>query len=161
MLIIWTYRDYGDNKLYNPQFALDKQGWDFSSGSYIEERDGNKIAVIPPFGKISQNIKKRSAGGNGKKAHVRFWLEGDGNCRVTVQGGEKSQTVPAGAPQIIELTFPGISISEVSFTVQGTGKVYIDDVKVYTWITEGDMYHMDGTESTCTKDLRAMNRKVQ
>ena len=158
---IWTYRDYGDNKLYNPQFALDKQGWDFSSGSYIEERDGNKIAVIPPFGKISQNIKKRSAGGNGKKAHVRFWLEGDGNCRVTVQGGEKSQTVPAGAPQIIELTFPGISISEVSFTVQGTGKVYIDDVKVYTWITEGDMYHMDGTESTCTKDLRAMNRKVQ
>ena len=158
---IWTYRDYGDNKLYNPQFALDKQGWDFSSGSYIEERDGNKMAVIPPFGKISQNIKKRSAGGNGKKAHVRFWLEGDGNCRVTVRGGEKSQTVPAGAPQIIELTFPGISISEVSFTVQGTGKVYIDDVKVYTWITEGDMYHMDGTESTCTKDLRAMNRKVQ
>ena len=158
---IWTYRDYGDNKLYNPQFALDKQGWDFSSGSYIEERDGNKMAVIPSFGKISQNIKKRSAGGNGKKAHVRFWLEGDGNCRVTVQGGGKSRTVPAGAPQIIELTFPGISISEVSFTVQGTGKAYIDDVKVYTWITEGDMYHMDGTESTCTKDLRAMNRKVQ
>ena len=49
---IWTYRDYGDNKLYNPQFALDKQGWDFSSGSYIEERDGNKMAVIPPFGEI-------------------------------------------------------------------------------------------------------------
>ena len=119
------------------------------------------MAVIPSFGKISQNIKKRSAGGNGKKAHVRFWLEGDGNCRVTVQGGGKSRTVPAGAPQIIELTFPGISISEVSFTVQGTGKAYIDDVKVYTWITEGDMYHMDGTESTCTKDLRAMNRKVQ
>ena len=84
-----------------------------------------------------------------------------GICIGRLLKNRKSRTVPAGAPQIIELTFPGISISEVSFTVQGTGKAYIDDVKVYTWITEGDMYHMDGTESTCTKDLRAMNRKVQ
>ena len=59
------------------------------------------------------------------------------------------------------LNFGTASAGELVISAQGTGTVYIDDVKVYTWITEGDMYHMDGTESTCTKDLRAMNRKVQ
>ena len=49
------------------------------------------MAVIPSFGKISQNIKNGLQGGNGKKAHVRFWLEGDGNCRVTVQGGKRAK----------------------------------------------------------------------
>ncbi len=158
---IWTYRDYGDNKLYNPQFALDKQGWTFSGGSYIENRNGNKMAAVPSSGKISQSISKRSAGGKGKKAYVRFFLEGDGNCRVTVQGGGKSQTVSAGSPRTVELTFADAAISELSFTVQGTGKAYIDDVKVYTWITEGNMYHMDGSESSCAQALRAMNQKVQ
>ncbi len=61
----------------------------------------------------------------------------------------------------MELTFSDTSFSEVSFTVQGTGKAYIDDVKVYTWITEGDMYHIDGTEGSCAQALRAMNQKVQ
>ncbi|MFR3754727.1 MAG: hypothetical protein ACLTW9_25130 [Enterocloster sp.] len=27
---IWTYRDYGDNKLYNAQFGLGQEGWRFS-----------------------------------------------------------------------------------------------------------------------------------
>lgn len=158
---IWTYRDYGDNKLYNPQFALDKQGWTFSGGSYIENRDGNKMAAIPVSGKISQNIQKRSVGGNKKKAYVRFFLEGDGNCRVMVQAGGKSQTVSAGSPQIVELTFSDTTVSELSFIVQGSGKAYIDDVKVYSWITEGDIYHMDGTESSCLQAVRTMNGKVQ
>ena len=34
---IWTYRDYGDNKLFNAQFALGMDGWRFSGGSYIAE----------------------------------------------------------------------------------------------------------------------------
>lgn len=158
---IWSYRDYGDNKLYNAQFALDKQGWTFSGGSYIENRNGNKMAAVPVSGKISQSIQKRTAGGKGKNAYVRFFLEGDGNCRVTVRGGEKSQTVSAGDPQTVKLTFSDTAISELSFTVQGTGKAYIDDVKVYTWITEGNMYHMDGRESSCAQAIRDMNHKIQ
>ena len=119
------------------------------------------MAAVPSSGKISQSISKRSAGGKGKQAYVRFFLEGDGNCRVTVQGGGKSQTVSAGSPRTVELTFADAAISDLSFTVQGTGKAYIDDVKVYTWITEGNMYHMDGSESSCAQALRAMNQKVQ
>ena len=76
-------------------------------------------------------------------------------------GGEKSQTVSAGDPQTVKLTFSDTAIRELSFTVQGTGKAYIDDVKVYTGITQGDMYHMDGTESSCIQAVRAMNAKVR
>ena len=34
---VWTYRDYGDNKLYNPQFALGLRGWKVT-GEAISKR---------------------------------------------------------------------------------------------------------------------------
>ena len=40
---IWTYRDYGDNKVYNSQFALAQQGWKFSGGSKVEEHNGSRM----------------------------------------------------------------------------------------------------------------------
>ena len=49
---IWTYRDYGDNKLFNAQFALGADGWRFSGGSYIMEDENGKSAMIPSGGNI-------------------------------------------------------------------------------------------------------------
>ena len=76
------------------------------------------------------------------------------------QDGQK-QTVSAGSPQTVTLNFGTASAGELVISAQGTGTVYIDDVKVYTGITQGDMYHMDGTESSCIQAVRAMNAKVR
>ena len=118
------------------------------------------MAVLPVSGWISQNKKNRSAGMEENNLYVSFLLEGEGNCRVMVQAGGQKQTVSAGSPQTVTLNF-GTASASVVISVQGTGTVYIDDVKVYTGITQGDMYHMDGTESTCIQAVRAMNAKVR
>ena len=96
-----------------------------------------------------QDIHNRSAGMEGNNLYVSFLLEGEGNCRVMVQAGGQKQTVSAGSPQTVTLNFGTASAGELVISAQGTGTVYIDDVKVYTGITQGDMYHMDGTESSC------------
>ena len=158
---IWTYRDYGDNKVYNSQFALAQQGWKFSGGSKVEEHNGSRMAVLPVSGWISQDIHNRSAGMEGNNLYVSFLLEGEGNCRVMVQAGGQKQTVSAGSPQTVTLNFGTASAGELVISAQGTGTVYIDDVKVYTGITQGDMYHMDGTESSCIQAVRAMNAKAR
>lgn len=44
---IWTYRDYGDNKLYNAQFALGDKGWTLTGSGRVEERGGSMAAVLP------------------------------------------------------------------------------------------------------------------
>ena len=44
---IWTYRDYGDNKLYNAQFGLGQEGWRFSGGSSVVRRGKTRQAKIP------------------------------------------------------------------------------------------------------------------
>lgn len=158
---IWTYRDYGDNKVYNSQFALAQQGWKFSGRSKVEEHNGSRMAVLPVSGWISQDIHNRSAGMEENNLYVSFLLEGEGNCRVMVQAGGQKQTVSAGSPQTVTLNFGTASAGELVISAQGTGTVYIDDVKVYTGITQGDMYHMDGTESSCIQAVRAMNAKVR
>ena len=78
-----------------------------------------------------------------------------------VQAGGQKQTVSAGSPQTVTLNFGTASAGELVISAQGPGPVYIDDVKVYTGITQGDMYHMDGTESSCIQAVRAMNAKVR
>ena len=119
------------------------------------------MAVLPVSGWISQDIHNRSAGMEGNNLYVSFLLEGEGNCRVMVQAGGQKQTVSAGSPQTVTLNFGTASAGELVISAQGTGTVYIDDVKVYTGITQGDMYHMDGTESSCIQAVRAMNAKVR
>ena len=41
------------------------------------------------------------------------------------------------------------------------GSVRIDDVKVYSFVTEGGIYHMDGTPGPCLEAVRTLNRLLE
>jgi len=56
---LWVYRNYVNNCVYNSQFGLGKEGWNFSGSSTVEERKGTKMAVVGSNGGISQNITGR------------------------------------------------------------------------------------------------------
>ena len=36
----------------------------------------------------------------------------------------------------------------------------VDNVKVYTYITEGDLYRMDGSQDHCMEAVRQLNRTL-
>lgn len=154
---IWTYRDYGDNKVFNSQFALGKEGWEFSGDCRVTEINGNKTACLSSGSRIRQDTGSRMTGTAGQDTNVRFRLRGEGSCTVTVQVGSQTKTVAAGKQSVQEVVFKNCAPVDISFSYRGKGAAYVDDVNVYTCISEGELYHMDGSEGSCIDALRRMN----
>lgn len=157
---IWTYRDYGDNKLYNAQFALGEEGWSCTGASRIEEKEGSSMAVLSSGGSISQNVETRITGTMGEDTHVSFRLLYEGNPSITVQAGGQSRVLKAEGKDQVELTFQDCEPGQLMIRCQGSGTVWIDDVKLYTYVTEGELYEQDGTPGSCIEALRRMNQKL-
>ena len=157
---VWTYRDYGDNKLYNPQFALGLRGWKVTGESYIEEGKNGKEAVLPSGSSISQEMRGRVTGRTGPDVHVRFSLEGTAGSTVSVRVGKRTKTFQAGERTDAELVFENALAEELTISCTGGGSVRIDDLNLYTFVTEGDIYRMDGSEGECTDGIRQLNQAL-
>lgn len=155
---VWTYRDYGDNKLYNPQFALGLRGWNVTGESYTEKGTDGMEAVLPSGSSISQGMRGRVTGRTGPNVHVRLSLEGTDGSAVSVRVGNRTQTIQAGERKNAELVFEDTAAEKLTVSCSGGGSVRIDNLNLYTFVTEGDIYHMDGSEAECTNGIRQMNR---
>lgn len=156
---IWTYRDYGDNKLYNAQFGLGQEGWSFMGGSEVNLREGNHEARIPDGGGISQKIGNRMTGTTGNDTHVRFQADCDGKSRLTVKAGSRSKTVEISGQRTVHLMFENCHAQEFSISAE-KGTAYVDDIQVYTFVTQGELYGLDGREGSCIEAIRRMNQKL-
>lgn len=157
---IWTYRDYGDNKLFNAQFALGMDGWRFSGGSCIVEDENGKSAMIPSGGNIYQNLGGRMTGNTGKDTYVKLRTGAVEKCRLTIRMGSQSRTVDVKEERKVELKFSNCRPSDFTISVSGGKGAYVDDVQVYTFVTQGELYNMDGSEGKCIEALRLMNQKL-
>ena len=157
---IWTYRDYGDNKLFNAQFALGMEGWRFSGGSYIAEDETGKSAMIPSGGNIYQNLRGRMTGNTGKDTYVKLRTGAEEKCRLTIRMGSQTRTVDVKEERKVELKFSNCQPSDVTISVSGGKGAYVDDIQVYTFVTRGELYNMDGSEGKCIEALRLMNQKL-
>lgn len=157
---VWTYRDYGDNKLYNSQFALGLRGWSFTGGAYAEEGTDGKEAVLTSGSSISQRVRGRITGRTGTDIRVRFSLEGDDGSTVSVRAGDRIQTIRAGERRTEELVFEDETAEQLTIFCNGGGSVRVDNLSLYTFVTEGDIYHMDGSEGGCAEGIRQLNRRL-
>lgn len=157
---IWTYRDYGDNKLFNAQFALGTDGWRFSGGSYIVEDESGKSAMIPSGGNIYQNLGGRMTGNTGKDTYVKFRAGAEETCRLTIRMGSQTRTVDVKEERRVELKFSNCQPSDFTISVSGGKGACVDDIQVYTFVTQGELYNMDGSEGKCIEALRLMNQKL-
>lgn len=156
---IWTYRDYGDNKLYNAQFGLGAAEWTFTGGGKVEERGGSMAAVLPSGASVSQNIGNRSTGNAGSKAHVRFFVSSEGNSDLTVRLGSMSKSVNVNGQRTVDLEFGPLSAA--SLTIENRGaEVWVDDVSVYTFVTHGELYGIDGEPESSLESIRRMNQAL-
>ena len=69
---VWTYRDYGNNLLYNPQFALGEAGWQLEGGAQVVSYNGSPQAELPPGGRIANAVANE-----GGATYVSFTVDGD------------------------------------------------------------------------------------
>lgn len=150
---VWTYKNYGNNLLYNPQFALGDIGWQLEGGAAVTEYNGSAQAELPAGGAVRNDVANE-----GSETYVRFTVDGEETVQVTVTLGSETQTVTAGGGETQELIFANGGTG-LSFTADSL--CYIDNVKVYTRIQEGQLYDIDGNEGTCTEAIRTLNRKLR
>lgn len=157
---IWTYRDYGDNKLYNAQFGLDLDGWEAYGTDCVEEENGNHMARIAPGGRLAQNMSQRVTGQGGKDTYLRLRISGEGKSRITVRIGGQTKTLETEGDQVEELRFSSCSPSDITISCVGKKAVCVDDIQVYTHISRGELYEMDGSEGPCLEALRRLNQNL-
>lgn len=155
---IWVYRDYGNNKLFNPQFGLRERGWKLENNARVEQRAGSNAARLAKGGKLSQQLEASAGTQNGRDTTVRFRLSGDG--KVTVRFGSAAYSFPAKSREweTVQHLFSGNS-GVLSFECTD-GYVYIDNVNAYNLVTEGHLYHLDGSEDYCIPAIRTLNSQL-
>ncbi len=152
---IWSYRNYANNPLYNSQFALNTRGWD-TSRARVVERDGSRQVRLENSGRISQNFGDRMTGTASHDNHVRFTADSDQDTVVTVTLGQIVRKVEVHGKQEVDLNFGKISgYNSVSFT--SSGVVYLDNIQVYNFVQDGQLYGLDGEELGCLEAMRVLN----
>ncbi len=155
---VWTYRDYGNNMIYNCQFALGDAGWNTSGQTRVEERDGSRQMKLENYGRISQKVSTAGSAVKGNKVTVCFQADSPSGSNLTISLGKASRTVKVEGKQQLNLELSGAGLSEFSISADRT--VYIDNIKVYTQVTEGKLYDINGNPDSCLEAVRVLNASL-
>ncbi len=154
---VWAYKNYADNLIYNPQFALGEDGWIFENGVEAVEYNGSMQAKLPEGGLLCNPISR------GSLTYVSFTVDGEEPVTLQVSMGGNTTEVHVGADALghgdaIQLVFDkgGDGLTFAADTL-----CYIDNVKIYNRIHEGQLYDIDDQELSCVEAIRKLNRKLK
>ena len=91
----------------------------------------------------------------GELVKVRFLAESPPGAAVTVKMGARTKTIRVQGKQQVYLEFPKGSLGE--FSISSDSALYVDNIQVYTHVTEGKLYDMDGNPEICLEAIRILN----
>ncbi len=155
---IWTYRNYTNNPLYNCQFALGSRCWE-TSRAKVEERSGSRKMKVEADGWASQQFGGRLQDKENHENRVRFTAESDGPVTLVVSIGREQKTVEVNGQGRFELNFGKLRSSTLTFAAKG-GTAYLDNVELYNFVQDGQLYDLDGRELSCIGAIRALNAQM-
>lgn len=154
---IWTYRDYADNVIYNPEFGLSLKGWKASGQVSAEQYGGSTMAKLAKGAMLSQELQYRNyLSDQGVKLQLRAVAKEP--VTLTVRVGGVQRTADVNGDETVTLTFPAKTAGSISF--YASGELLLDDVKLYSHITEGGIYEMDGTAGPYLSGIRSCNQRL-
>ena len=152
---VWTYKDYCDNIIYNGQFGDGKKNWVLAGGAGVRGDGGNGRLFLPAGAYARQDLVSRNVTTrNG--CRIRFSYRCGAPSRVYVQGGGFSEQVRLDGEGVYtaETGLSGIDSLQISCL---DGAIEVDDVKVYSFVTEGGIYGLDGSEGPYLDAVRTLN----
>ena len=155
---VWTYRNYANNGVFNSQFALESQGWDSSRVKFVE-RGGSRQALIQNNGTLSQDVGGRISSKHLFENHVRFTADSDRPVKVSVTLGTKTKEVVVDGEGQYDLNFGRLEYDKVRF--RAGGDVYVDNISVYNFVQDGQIYDLDGRELPCAEGIRKLNQMLK
>ncbi len=151
---VWSYRNYTNNPVYNCQFALGEYGWDTSRAS-VRIYNGSSQMFLQSGGKITQQIGSRISGKRTHDNMVRFTAESTQPVTVSVTLGQQTKEVQVMGAGTFELDFGRHEYDLITFRTNGD--VYLDNIDVYNFIQDGQLYDIYGNELSCLDAMRRLN----
>lgn len=155
---VWTYRNYANNGVFNSQFALESQGWE-SSRVKFAEHDGSNQALIQNNGRLSQDVGSRISSKQQFENHVRFTADSERPVKMSVTLGTKTKEVIVDGKKQYDLNFGRLEYDKVQF--RAGGDVYVDNISVYNFVQDGQLYDLDGQELPCLEGIRSLNQMLK
>lgn len=155
---VWTYRNYVNNLLYNSQFALGERGWNVVRGETVE-RNGSHQLKLQGGGRAEQSFSQGTMGRIGDESYVRFTADSDRPVNLSVTLGSVTKTVRVQGRKQYELEFGQTAYSQLAF--RADGEVYLDNVYLYDFIQDGQLYDLDGGELGCLEGIRKLNQNYE
>lgn len=152
---VWSYRNYANNPVYNCQFALGDRGWE-TSRTRIVQRGGSNQARLQAGGSISQEIGHWISGKTRYDNHVRFTADSERPVWVSVRLGSRTEEVLVDKETQFDLNFGTTEYERVEFRARD--EVYLDNICVYNFVQDGQVYDLDGNGLSCLEGLRTLNR---
>ena len=132
-----------------PYVICDEEDFDDQILAFEEEEDLKAYVKARAEEKILLQVTRVE-----KSMYTRFYgnLYGIGVNAIVYKKGQEERKV--------ELKFSNCQPSDVTISVSGGKGAYVDDIQVYTFVTRGELYNMDGSEGKCIEALRLMNQKL-
>ena len=158
---VWAYRDYADNVICNGQFAQGRKGWRLYGGDIVAE-DGNAMLYLEKGDAAEQNLAHQFTV-LPDEDHVDLRAEpvsSAGGALLEISTGNAVKQVRVERAGLFRVSMGKSNSAELMIRCL-EGNVRIDDVKVYSFVTEGGIYHMDGTPGPYLDAVRTLNRLLE
>lgn len=158
---IWTYRDYRNNMLYNPQFALGKAGWTIQGEPNICESDNfnSWTCSLAEGDQLSQKIPYVRNHFPNEKYTLEFEVMECNEVVVEVSMGREKKEINIVNPGLYDVTFQLNDSFDFEFTVI-QGSMEIDNMCLYSFVQGGHLYDEYNQEGEYIQNIRVLNGKL-
>ena len=181
---VWAYRDYADNVICNGQFAQGRKGWRLYGGDIVTE-DGNAMLYLEKGDAAEQSLANQftvlpdedyvdlraelvpsagqEAAAGQETAAAQGTPDGDApaySALLEISTGSTVKQVRIEEDGLVHISMGKSNSTELMIRCL-EGNVRIDDVKVYSFVTEGGIYHMDGTPGPYLEAVRTLNHLLE
>lgn len=109
-------------------------------------------------GRITQSLALRNIGRAGNASHLRFTAGSDKPAALTISLGPVEKRVQVQGKKQYDLDFGMLDYSKLAF--RADGEVYLDNIYLYDFVQDGQLYGQDGEELGCLKGVRELNREL-
>lgn len=154
---IWTYRDYQNNMIYNNEFALDDLGWEIVGDVSFEYVNGSNSCRIDCGDVLFQTIPSIRNHFDSDSYVVSFdvkkcYEEGE----LLISFGNETKNIEIATEGKLEIAFDKNELFDLTIQVK-SGDICIDNIKLYSFVQQGQLYDTDNNEMEYIKDIRRLN----
>lgn len=155
---VWTYRDYADNVITNGQFGQGNSSWRLSMAEVVRE-DGNAKLHLRAGASASQDLNHQFTALN-EEDIAEFRAEAVTPALLEISTGKGKKRVTVEEDGTVRIPMGVSDSSEFSVTCL-EGEVKLDNIKLYSYITEGGIYGEDGEPGPYLEAVRELNRLLE